>query len=274
MCLFPLTSIYIYYTIISSWRISFASETKTCNRQQQLLKKKTKREECNISHNPCRSQAVLCGDGVGRLADAAELLRPLSYSGCGHVAGAAGRGCSQPWWDSVWCLCLHTCTCEAEILNTSPAVRVGLLWPSGPGAELPGQVPLLPLPGWRAGGRSCAHRGGEEGEPRGAAGHSSPPLADWTWRPHEDDPEETVRIQSSNLTDVKSSGSVWRACDFIYMSPVFQPGWENSRWSGDHLWRAAAYKGLISPLHHCEYNSRALFQPLRLLLHLNTEWFS
>lgn len=84
------------YTIISSRRTSFASETNTWNSQQQFFFF-LKREECNISHNSCRSQAVLCGDRVGRLADAAELLRPLSYSGCGHVAGAAGGGCSQPW---------------------------------------------------------------------------------------------------------------------------------------------------------------------------------
>lgn len=71
-----------------------------------------------------------------------------------------------------------------------------LVWPcSGPGAELPGQVPLLPLPGGRAGGRSAAQRGGEEAEPGGAAGHPAAPLADRTRRPHEDDLKETVRIE-------------------------------------------------------------------------------
>lgn len=65
---------------------------------------------------------------------------------------------------------------------------------SGPGAELPGQVPLLPLPGGRAGGRAAAQRGGAEAEPGGAAGHPAAPLADRTRRPHEDDLEETVGI--------------------------------------------------------------------------------
>lgn len=142
----------------------------------------------------CLSQAVLRGDRAGWLAIAAELLRPLSCSGCGHVAGAVGGRCSQPRWDPVWRLrLLHTCTCEAAMFSSRPAVCSVLLWRSGPGAELPGQVPFLPLPGWRAGRCSFAQRGGEEGEPRGAAGHPAPPLADWTWRPHEDDFEETVR---------------------------------------------------------------------------------
>lgn len=33
---------------------------------------------------------------------------------------------------------------------------------------------------------------------------------------------------------------------------VFQPIWKNSRWSGDNLWRTAAYKGFITSVQHCE----------------------
>lgn len=55
----------------------------------------------------CLSQTVLRGDRVGWLANAAELVCPLSCSGCEHVAGAVGGRCSQPWWDSVWCLSAH-----------------------------------------------------------------------------------------------------------------------------------------------------------------------
>ncbi len=67
----------------------------------------------------CVWQAVLRGDRAGWLADAAELLRPLSRSGCGHVAGAVGGRCSQPRWDSVWCLYVHMHTCQAEIIDSS-----------------------------------------------------------------------------------------------------------------------------------------------------------
>lgn len=49
------------------------------------------------------SQAVLRGDRVGRLANAAELVRPLTRSGCGHVAGAVGGRRPQPRSDTFWC---------------------------------------------------------------------------------------------------------------------------------------------------------------------------
>lgn len=63
------------------------------------------------------SQAVLRGDRVGWLANAAQLLRPLSYAGCGHVAGAVGGRCSQPWWDSIWCpLPAHVYVCAEHFI--------------------------------------------------------------------------------------------------------------------------------------------------------------
>lgn len=110
---------------------------------------------------------------------------------------ACGRCC----WKKVFLttvrlcvICLHTCSCKTEILNLTLTICAVLLWHSGPGTELPGQVPFLPLPGWWTGGRSFSQRGREEGEPWGAAGHPAPPLTDWAWRPHEDDSEETVGL--------------------------------------------------------------------------------
>lgn len=85
---------------------------------------------------------------------------------------------------------------EAEGLNVRSAVCVCVCvwWCSGTGVEIPGQVSFLPLPGGRTGGCSFTQRGGEEGEPRGAAGHPAPPLTDRARRPHEDDSEEAVRF--------------------------------------------------------------------------------
>lgn len=60
---------------------------------------------------------MLCGDRTGWLADAAELLRPLSSAGCGHVAGAAGGRSSQPWLDSAGRLRLHTSVLEGFVFQ-------------------------------------------------------------------------------------------------------------------------------------------------------------
>lgn len=144
---------------------------------------------------------MLRGHRAGGLADAAELLRPLPHAGGGHVAGAAGGGRSQPRWVSLAVsmmsrLDAHVLLCLRSS-RAQPHLVLCCVPCSGPGAELPGQVPLLPLPGGRAGGRPAAQRGGEEAEPGGAAGHPAAPLADRAGRPHEDDLEETVRICKS-----------------------------------------------------------------------------
>lgn len=112
------------------------------------------------------------------------------------------------------CQVLPTCCCVCAL----PCSAWRCVSCSGPGAELPGQVPLLPLPGGRAGGRSAAQRGGEEAEPGGAAGHPAAPLADRTGRPHEDDLEETVRIECKSPRNSKSGINDW--ADFSFCCAV------------------------------------------------------
>lgn len=122
---------------------------------------------------------------------------------------------------------------------------------SGSGAEFPGQIPLLPLPGRRTGRRPFAQWGGEAGEPGGAAGHSAPPVTDWTWCSHEDDSEETVGLLQPCLINSISRGWCSTYLPICYF--IFQPVWKDSRWSRNHLWGAAPHKGFISSDHYCEW---------------------
>lgn len=63
---------------------------------------------------------------------------------------------------------------------------------SGPGTGLPGQVPVLPLPGRWGRGHAAAQRGWEAGERGGAAWDHPLPGSDWPRRPAAHDPQEVV----------------------------------------------------------------------------------